>query len=47
MKLSEPAGLRPLVTKHGPDVEVFLRQRISASIVFDEGADGARSPFRS
>jgi hypothetical protein len=47
MKLTESSGLRPFMAKHGADVKIFLRERISPSVMFDEGTDGSCCAFRS
>src|SRR5678815_5597058 len=47
MKLAEPSCLRPFMAKHGADVKILLRERISLSVMFDEGTDSSRSSFRS
>src|SRR3982751_3963925 len=47
MELTETSGLRPLVTKHGAKVKVFLQGGGGAQIVFDIGAHDSGGAFRS
>ena len=47
MKLPESAGLRTLVSKHGAQVKVFLRDRFGGAIMFDKGAHSAGGPLRT
>ncbi|OHE41910.1 MAG: hypothetical protein A2Y16_06730 [Tenericutes bacterium GWF2_57_13] len=48
MELALTALLGPLVAEHRSDVIVFERQRrIGVELVFDDGADDARGPFRA
>src|SRR5690349_890588 len=47
MKLTETACLGPLMTKHGPEIEIFLRNGNRGTIVLDIGSDCPGGPFRS